>query len=559
MNKGNIKNLLLKKEIILSIIIITVSFFTTSYVNFVLIFPFYSIYIQDKKNKTISNLKKNWGFQKEKIRAYQIIDKFHKLNNKSKISIDDYTWNDLNMTSIFELVDRTLTSVGTSLLYDMLRTLVFDVDKLSRRDRLIEKVKNDEGFRLEIQYELNKLGIDETGEITDLVFDKNIKNIPYNFVFSIQYFLVLLSFVSIIFLSQKAIFIILPITIINMFTSYYFMRYYAHLIPSLRYLAKLMKTAISINKNREKELIDYDLPISESIKLTQRLRSKLRFLILPVDVSVLEYLSIYYNLITLKEVRTYCAAINQILKYQDHLKKIYEFVGTIDSLQSVASYRIEFYDHCNPNFTHDENSLLFCRNIYHPSVQNPIKNEIFIKNNGIIITGSNMAGKSTFLRAIGLNTILAQTLFMCHADYFSLGFMNVSSSINQVDDVKRGKSFYYTEAERLLTLISNSNQSFRTLIIIDEMLKGTNSKERQVASLNILKYLKNQNSLVITATHDLTLAQMLDKQFDNFHFTDDVNSSGLNFDYKLKEGISDTTNALKMLKILGFPDEFFTN
>jgi DNA mismatch repair ATPase MutS len=118
-----------------------------------------------------------------------------------------------------------------------------------------------------------------------------------------------------------------------------------------------------------------------------------------------------------------------------------------------------------------------------------------------------------------------------------------------------GKSFYYVEAERILRTIQGFNPIIPTLCIIDELLSGTNSTERLQASESIIRYLGGQNSLSIIATHDLELAGRLDGTCDFYHFTDNVDATGLKFDYQLKPGIATTRNAIALLKYLGYPEE----
>ena len=111
------------------------------------------------------------------------------------------------------------------------------------------------------------------------------------------------------------------------------------------------------------------------------------------------------------------------------------------------------------------------------------------------------------------------------------------------------------EAEHLLRIIKASQEDILTLCLIDEPLGGTNSSERVIASFEILRFLFEHNTLVITATHDLELAKMLEFGFKSYHFTDDVDDKGLKFDFKLKEGITSTSNAIKLLKYLKYPED----
>jgi len=131
-----------------------------------------------------------------------------------------------------------------------------------------------------------------------------------------------------------------------------------------------------------------------------------------------------------------------------------------------------------------------------------------------------------------------------------------------VDNITKGKSFYFTESERLLEIINSTTnvKDVVTLCLIDELLKGTNSFERLNASEEILKYILDQNSLSIIATHDIELAVKLNDKFECYHFVDNVdNKKGLDFDYKMKKGISSSSNAIKLLEFLKYPKVIYEN
>ncbi len=167
---------------------------------------------------------------------------------------------------------------------------------------------------------------------------------------------------------------------------------------------------------------------------------------------------------------------------------------------------------------------------------------------------SPIAGKTTFLRTMGVNVILAQTVSTCAASSYRGSFFRVISQINEKDDLNEGKSYYFSQAEHLLKMVRYSERSGSTLCLIDEPLTGTNSSERVAASIEILRYMAAHNALVIMATHDLQLARELEPAFTSYHFTGEVHDQGLDFDYQLKRGITTTGNAIQLLRYLGYPE-----
>jgi DNA mismatch repair ATPase MutS len=129
------------------------------------------------------------------------------------------------------------------------------------------------------------------------------------------------------------------------------------------------------------------------------------------------------------------------------------------------------------------------------------------------------------------------------------------SSIEKHDDLESGKSFYYDEAERIFRMIERVGGEVPVLLLIDELLSGTNSLERESASVAILHFLARRNALTVTATHDITIAKRLGGVYPSFYFTDHADDKGLSFDYKIRPGIVQSRNAIKLLSIIGYPED----
>jgi DNA mismatch repair ATPase MutS len=167
-----------------------------------------------------------------------------------------------------------------------------------------------------------------------------------------------------------------------------------------------------------------------------------------------------------------------------------------------------------------------------------------------------MSGKTTFLKTLGVNQILAQTFNFCCAEEAEITFCNVVSSMRRDDDLSEGKSFYLGEVERvkkLIDLVSEKDEHF--LFLLDEIYRGTNTIERISASKEVLKWLNRPQSFVLASTHDLELVDLLSEEYSFFHFVEEVGEQSLSFDYKIKPGHSSTKNAIKLLEIWDYPNE----
>ena len=165
-----------------------------------------------------------------------------------------------------------------------------------------------------------------------------------------------------------------------------------------------------------------------------------------------------------------------------------------------------------------------------------------------------MAGKTTFIKTLAINTILAQTLYFVLAKKTNIPQLIVRSSIIKADDIKGHKSYYYKEIEAILEFIKLSENRNKYLFVIDEIFRGTNTIERVAAATSVLKHMGVQNYVFVT-THDIELQELLSGIFEMYHFSEQVSDGRHYFDYKLKAGPCKSKNAIKLLEIKGYPSE----
>jgi DNA mismatch repair ATPase MutS len=172
----------------------------------------------------------------------------------------------------------------------------------------------------------------------------------------------------------------------------------------------------------------------------------------------------------------------------------------------------------------------------------------------MLITGSNMAGKSTYLRSIGVNTVLAMAGAPVCATAFTLSPVQVISSMRIADNLEESTSTFYAELKKLKAIIDRVNARENVFILLDEILRGTNSLDRHTGSVALVKQLINHKAACIIATHDVELAKLKGLYPDNilnYHFDVQVANDELYFDYKLKEGICTSLNASILMKKIG--------
>ncbi len=231
-------------------------------------------------------------------------------------------------------------------------------------------------------------------------------------------------------------------------------------------------------------------------------------------------------------------------------------VGEIDAAISVASFRSEHDDWTRPEFSAPGSHTVLV-DVRHPLVSDAVPNSAELRpGRGVLVTGSNMSGKSTFLRTVGVTIVMAQTVNTCLASGYRGPVFHVRSCIGRADDILTGRSYYIVEVESLLELVAASASPAPHLFLLDELFRGTNSVERIAAGQAVLEELVAPSTphVVLAATHDGELVELLAERYDSYHFGDEVGPDGLVFDHRLRAGAATSRNAIALLRIHGAPD-----
>ncbi|MBN2245150.1 MAG: hypothetical protein JW755_04830, partial [Candidatus Aminicenantes bacterium] len=160
------------------------------------------------------------------------------------------------------------------------------------------------------------------------------------------------------------------------------------------------------------------------------------------------------------------------------------------------------------------------------------------------------------LKTIGVNAILAQTINTCLAKRYQSKFFNIMALIGRADNIIEGKSYYLDEIQALLRIINSAESEITTLCLLDEIFRGTNSLERISASVETLLYLSRRNYVVFVTTHENEITEYLGDTYNNYHFSEGIKENyGISFSYRLNKGASTTSNAIKLLRYIGYPEE----
>lgn len=232
----------------------------------------------------------------------------------------------------------------------------------------------------------------------------------------------------------------------------------------------------------------------------------------------------------------------------------------LEALNSLANFAYLNPHYGFPEIAAEQNRLS-ARTLGHPLLNPEAKvcNDFELDQNQriVILTGSNMAGKSTFLRTIGVNLCLAYAGAPVNADHLETSLFRLFTCIKVSDSVQDGLSYFYAEVKRLQALLAatKADDPLPVLFLIDEIFRGTNSRERLIGSRSYIRSLSQSNAVGLVATHDLELIKLADEIAGvvNFHFREEVISGRMVFDYRLRPGPCPTTNALTIMRLEGLP------
>jgi DNA mismatch repair ATPase MutS len=236
-------------------------------------------------------------------------------------------------------------------------------------------------------------------------------------------------------------------------------------------------------------------------------------------------------------------------------------VGEIEALSSLAGYYYERPNDVFPEFV-EETPCLDATAIAHPLLNESsvVRNDVSLGPEArlLVVSGSNMAGKSTFLRTLGINVLLAQAGAPVRAKRLLLSPLAIAASIRVIDSLEEGVSRFYAEILRLRQIVNMTTGRLPVFFLIDEFLQGTNSLDRRLGAEALTRVLVEHGAIGLITTHDLALADIpekMGKQAANVHFEDRIEGGRMLFDYQLRRGVVRTSNAIELMRSVGLTVE----
>lgn len=479
------------------------------------------------------------------IAAYH---KFFCAANTVPKAIDDLTWNDLDMDRIFKLINNCGSSVGEEYLYHMLHLPQFEDEKLPLRQGMMDYLHDHPDLRLDLQLSFHRMGKKDFNGLSGLIFDGEYKKLENAGMYRLLGALPALCLLIMPFALTVGLPLLIIFSGVNIVVHYCVKHGIEHELSTLSYLSSLLYCCGKVCETVPDSFSRYTKNMSDALKELDKLRGKIPGTV-KRGLSDFDVFTDLVDMLFLFSVNSYSHSMELIVKHQSSLDVIFCTLGELEAAIATLSFRQSLPYCCEPKFTPREVSFT---NIFHPLIEAPIGNSGQLCNDSII-TGSNASGKSTFIKALAVNGILAQTIHTCTADSFTTFYSTVITSMAVKDSITNGESYFIAEIRSLKRII-DATAAGRCCCYIDEILKGTNTVERIAASAAVLRHLHGTDSLYVVASHDLELTEILHSLYDSYHFSEQVTDFGIEFDYKLKTGAATTRNAILLLDFMDFDE-----
>ncbi len=513
-----------------------------------------------KIEKMRKSFKENFGKANERLWKGDELERISHYSEyrKSNHSVDELTWNDLDMDDIFMQMAYTRCSLGDDYLYYVLRNPVKEEEILTDREKKISCLAKNEELRIKLQVLFAGIG-----RIRDYSFSDYLNYLMQEEVRSnLKHYLVdVLIVVSLLLINYNvglgwtAFFLCILYNMVLYFKDKAYLEPY---LISLRYLLKNLDYAKELVDILPEEWEEEKSELREILVSMKKIRKNSFLVMSPGRMAgegfelILDYMRICLHIDIIKFNRM----LSHIQKCEHEIWKLYDIMGEADACIAIAEYRAFLPKVVCPDF--HEKKMISMTEGYHPLIENAVPNSLDMNRN-VLLTGSNASGKSTFLKTLGINVLLAQTIHTCMAERFSLPFCSLYTSMSLKDSLFLKESYYMAEIKAIKRILDAADEEKMVVCMVDEVLRGTNTMERIAASTQILKSMTEKNVICMAATHDVELTRTLENDYDNYHFEEAMMEQDVVFSYKLKEGRATSCNAINLLENQGFDSKLIQN
>ena len=494
-----------------------------------------------------------------KIRSF-----YELLKAEGGYRVDDITWNDLDMDSVFIAMNHTFSSPGEEELYDLLREPSFDEEELRERERVTQYFIDNAAAREAFQIRFASIGRTRKFSLAEFVGQFKSLELKDDLHYLLRTFILIIAIASIFFNVVIGILVLIGVMIFNIYKYYKEKGDVEPYYISLSAIASLIDAADQIGSQTLKELDpvkEYIEDLRENCKPVKSLKRDMKWLgsgtIAGAGGDIMQVVLDYLRMITHLDFLKFNRMVRKVQNCEENILGLYWTMGLLEAMIAIGSYRQTIPFFCTAEFCGNEKKLAI-KDEYHPLIKEPVANS-FEEERSLLLTGSNASGKSTFLRTTALAVLMAQTVNTVHAHSYKGGFFRIYSSMALRDDIESAQSYFIVEITSLKRIMDASGgKGAPVLAFVDEVLRGTNTVERIAASSEILRNLSQKNAMLVAATHDIELTELLEDCYSNYHFEEEIVDDEIRFNYILKKGRATTRNAIKLLSVMGYGKDVVT-
>lgn len=515
----------------------------------------YRIELKRREKRQRERNRNLWGMLSEKRYTKDQLDmiaSYHR-GREAGFVIDDITWNDLAMDEVFMAVNTTYSSVGEEYLYHTLRTPVFSQEELEKRSGLADVFAENRKAREDVSFYLSCMGKNYRIPFTEYIVRLLDLKAGSNILHWIQLMLLVISAVLTFVKPDYGMPMLILILLVNIGSYYKEKGRVEPFFICIQRIAQLTDSAKKITALRVPQMEEMT---GELLAVTKQIQHDLRGAGMiqtggSMGGSLIDIILDYLRMITHVDLIAFNHIFRSLKLRENEIFHLIELMGRLELALATASLREALPVWCKPELS-GMKPKLDTEDLYHPLISGAVPNSIATDRH-VLLTGSNASGKSTFLKTVAINAILAQTLYLTAAVRYRSAWFKVYSSMALSDNLFQGESYFIVEIKSLKRIMDKMSESdYPVLCFVDEVLRGTNTVERIAASAQILKSFHGKSALCFAATHDIELTTLLAPYYDNYHFTEEVQENDVYFPYLLKEGPARSRNAIRLLSVMGY-------
>lgn len=518
------------------------------------------------KKYFIARLKKEYNrlndaeYSSERMKAATGMYEWHK---GESFNIDDITWNDIDGDRLYKAINHCYSSAGDEYFYYRMRTPVLteNRDDFCKNEEIYAYMKEHEEERIKFQLLFARMG--RTGKFSLYRYLEYLCELPGKkaIVFIWPWILTILGIIM-LFINVHIGLIILAFVIVYQNVTY--MKKKKDIEPylvSFQYILRMLDTAEKVAKVVP-EVWKAEGEELKSLRKSLKDISGSNIWFVSSDYSanaatdIVSGILMFFKMLTHVDLFIFYRMLGTVSTHTDEIDRINMLLGKMETDITISAFREALDYYAVPVFT-DKGMKI--EEAIHPLISEPVANSFEISK-GMLLTGSNASGKSTFLKTVAICALLAQTIQTVPAREYVAERYRIFSSMSLRDDLESGESYYMVEIRSIKRILEAVEEDdVKVLCFVDEVLRGTNTVERIAAASEIMRSFSGENMLCFAATHDIELTQLLADVYDNYHFEEEIENNDILFPYKLLKGPANTRNAIKLLSLMGYPDSLIEN